>query len=270
MRLSVLSRTALDGALILLLLLTGWRVVGSRSRTTIVGHKNSVTVPSVRRGDVVRFPGVNWSAARTAVLVVSTTCPASNASTPFYRQLATLAIPNLDFVVVAPEPPDTVRAWLRSKDVPLTRIYQASDPASLGFHLTPTLLIVDRTGHVTDIMLQKLRPSDEQRVVERLEQAGASPLDNSQELHEFSSEDIKHIQNVQLLDVRKRDRFDAGHLQGARNIPVAELGSRAEIELQRTEPIVVDCLSPESGTCRAAGWGLIKQGFSDVGVLIRR
>lgn len=155
MRLSVLSRTALDGALILLLLLTGWRVLDSRSRTTIVHLKNSVTTPSVRRGDILR------------------------------------------------------------------------------------------------------------------EQAGASPLDNSQQLHELSMEDTKHIRNVRLLDVRSHDRFDAGHLPGARNIPAAELPNRAEIELKRTDPVVVDCLYPQSTGCRAAAWGLIRHGFSDVGVLIK-
>jgi rhodanese-related sulfurtransferase/peroxiredoxin len=269
MRLSVLSRTVLDGALVLLLLFTGWRVLDSRSRTTIVGNKNSVTIPSVRRGDIVRFPGVNWSAARTVVLVVSTTCQACNASTPFYKELAALATPDLEVVTVAPEAPDTVGAWLRAKGVSLTRIYQASDLTSLGFHMTPTLLIVDRAGRVTDIMIKKLQRSDERRVLDRLEQAGASPLDNSQQLHEFSREDIRHIRNVRLLDVRSRERFEAGHLPGTRNIPVGELLSRAQIELDQKDPIVVDCLYPASGGCRAAAWGLIGQGFSDVGVLIK-
>lgn len=116
MRLSVLSRAALDGVLILLLILTARRVLDSRSLTSITtGSKNSVTTPSVRRGDVVRFAGLNLSADRTVILVVSTTCPASNASTPSYQQLAALASPDLDVVTVAPEPPDAVRAWLRSK-----------------------------------------------------------------------------------------------------------------------------------------------------------
>ena len=119
MRLSVLSRTVLDGALVLMLLLTGWRVLDSRSRTTIVHHKNSVTVPSVKRGDIIRLPGVNWTAARTVVLVVSATCPYSNASTPFYKQLAALATPDLDIVAVAPEPADRAGAWLRTKGVHL-------------------------------------------------------------------------------------------------------------------------------------------------------
>ena len=136
--------------------------------------------------------------------------------------------------------------------------------------MTPILLVVDRAGRVTDIMIKQLQPSDEQRVLDRLEQKGPDPLDNSQQLHEFSVEDIAHIRSVRLLDVRSRDRFDAGHLRGARNIPVAELLSRAQIELKQTDPVVVDCLYPESGACRAAALGLISRGFSEVGVLIKR
>jgi rhodanese-related sulfurtransferase len=236
---------------------------------TIVGSKNSETIPAVRRGDIVRVPGLNWSTTRTVVLVVSTKCPACDASTSFYKELAALAISDLDIVTVAPEPPDTVGAWLQAKDVPLTRIYQVNHLTSLGFHMTPILLIVDRAGRVTDIMIKKLQPSDERRVLDRLEQAAASPLDNSQQLHEFSREDIKHMQNVRLLDVRSRERFGAGHLQGTRNIPLAELRSRAKIELDQRDSIVVDCLYPKSAGCRAAAWELISQGFSDVGVLIK-
>jgi rhodanese-related sulfurtransferase len=269
MRLSVSSRILLDSALVLLLLLTGWRVLHARTRTITTGS-NSVTVPSVKRGDTIRFVGVNWTAPRTVVLVISSTCPASNASTPFYQRLAALVTPDLDIVTVAPEPPDTVRAWLRSKGVSLARIYQASDLPSLGFHMTPILLIVDRTGRVTDIMLQKLQPADEQRVLDRLAEPDADPLDNAQQLHELSTEDLRHIRNLRVLDVRSADRFAAGHFQGSRNIPAAELLSRAPIELGRDDAIVVDCLYPKSGGCRPAAWALISRGFSDVGVLIKR
>lgn len=125
-----------------------------------------------------------------------------------------------------------------------------------------------RTGRVTDIMVRKLQASDEQRVLDRLGQSSANPLDNSQQVHELSTEDIRHIRKVRLIDVHSRARCDAGHLQGARNIPVGELLLRVQIEFEHTDPIVVDCLYPESGGCRAAAWGLISQGLSDVGVRI--
>lgn len=44
-----------------------------------------------------------------------------------------------------------------------------------------------------------------------------------------------------ILDIRDRDAFRRGHLEGALNIPFAELQVRAPIELSSARPIVVDC-----------------------------
>jgi phage shock protein E len=47
-----------------------------------------------------------------------------------------------------------------------------------------------------------------------------------------------------LLDVRTREEFAAGHVPGARNIPVQELASRlSEIADLRDKPLVVYCRS---------------------------
>jgi rhodanese-related sulfurtransferase len=45
-----------------------------------------------------------------------------------------------------------------------------------------------------------------------------------------------------ILDVRNADEFAAGHIQGARNIPVAELEARIkEIEKFKDKPVLVHC-----------------------------
>ena len=45
-----------------------------------------------------------------------------------------------------------------------------------------------------------------------------------------------------ILDVRNADEFAAGHIQGAKNIPVAELAARIkEIEKSKAKPILVHC-----------------------------
>ena len=46
-----------------------------------------------------------------------------------------------------------------------------------------------------------------------------------------------------LLDVRTPEEFAAGHLPGARNIPVDELGGRLDEVGPRDRPIVVYCAS---------------------------
>ena len=45
-----------------------------------------------------------------------------------------------------------------------------------------------------------------------------------------------------ILDVRDATEFAAGHIQGAKNIPLAELASRVkEIEKFKDKPVLVHC-----------------------------
>ncbi len=47
-----------------------------------------------------------------------------------------------------------------------------------------------------------------------------------------------------LLDVRTAAEFGAGHVPGAKNIPVSELGGRlAEVGASKAKPVVVYCAS---------------------------
>lgn len=66
-----------------------------------------------------------------------------------------------------------------------------------------------------------------------------------------------------LLDVRTPSEFAGGHLQGALNIPVSELGARVgELGQDRARPIVVYCASGmRSASAKTTLRGL---GFVDV------
>ncbi len=74
-----------------------------------------------------------------------------------------------------------------------------------------------------------------------------------------------------VLDVRPREEFDAGHLPGARSIPLAELQARLR-ELPKASPVIAYCRSPYCvlaeeavARLRAAGreaWRLLP-GFPD-------
>ena len=55
-----------------------------------------------------------------------------------------------------------------------------------------------------------------------------------------------------ILDIRERDAFRRGHLEGAVNIPFGELQVRAPIELNDTRLIVIDC-SQEESWCQNPG-----------------
>ena len=69
-----------------------------------------------------------------------------------------------------------------------------------------------------------------------------------------------------LLDVRTPGEFGGGHVEGAVNIPVSELGSRMS-EVPTDHPVVVYCLS--GGRSSAAARQLEGQGYEvfDLGAM---
>ncbi|NML60278.1 rhodanese-like domain-containing protein [Massilia sp. RP-1-19] len=66
-----------------------------------------------------------------------------------------------------------------------------------------------------------------------------------------------------ILDVRSADEFAAGHLRDAKNIPLADLGSRiGELDKQKTKAVVVVC--QQGARADKAVKMLQKAGFDDV------
>ncbi len=65
-----------------------------------------------------------------------------------------------------------------------------------------------------------------------------------------------------LVDVRTPAEYAVGHLQGARNIPVGELGNRANELGPKTRAIVVYCASGRRSA--AAKRLLVTEGFNAV------
>jgi len=84
----------------------------------------------------------------------------------------------------------------------------------------------------------------------------ATPLDSE----EFKED----IRKAQVIDVREKDEFDAGHILGARNIPFYEMKQRY-VELRKDQPIYLY----EEGKYSAyrAAIELKKHGFEDLYVL---
>lgn len=64
---------------------------------------------------------------------------------------------------------------------------------------------------------------------------------------------------ARLIDVRSPNEFASGHIDGARNLPVSELGARAGELEPRDQPIVLYCASGARSamaarTLRSAGF----------------
>ncbi|SMF96693.1 Rhodanese-related sulfurtransferase [Methylomagnum ishizawai] len=65
-----------------------------------------------------------------------------------------------------------------------------------------------------------------------------------------------------VLDVREPNEFDQGHIEGARNVPLAKLESALELEPHKQNPVIVTC---QSGTrSQPACKQLLAQGFTQV------
>lgn len=69
-----------------------------------------------------------------------------------------------------------------------------------------------------------------------------------------------------FLDVREKEEFDAGHLEGAINIPRGLIEFKVEEVLpDRTKPIVICCA--KGGRAALAGETLIEMGYDDINYL---
>jgi len=72
---------------------------------------------------------------------------------------------------------------------------------------------------------------------------------------------IKGYRKAQLIDVREPQEFDAGHILGARNIPVTQMKQRL-VEIRKDKPVYLYC----QGTARSsrAAQLLHKKGYKDI------
>lgn len=63
-----------------------------------------------------------------------------------------------------------------------------------------------------------------------------------QEIQTVTASEVKVREDVTLLDVRERDEFVAGHIEGAINLPLSEIMQGARPKFPKNEEVVVYCL----------------------------
>lgn len=69
---------------------------------------------------------------------------------------------------------------------------------------------------------------------------GQVPEINSEELHD----QLQQESTLVVVDVRTQTEYEAGHIDGAVNVPITELKSGlASLELQKDRPVVAVCRS---------------------------
>jgi hypothetical protein len=129
-----------------------------------------VSAPEVVKGKSVdgRALGVDWKRNhRTLVLAVSTTCHFCKDSVPFYQKLGAVE-KDVKMVAVLPQPVAEAQKYFSDSGVHVDDVRQVP-LNTLGVRGTPTLLLVNDVGVVTDVWVGRLLPDQEAQVLTALQ-----------------------------------------------------------------------------------------------------
>lgn len=122
------------------------------------------------RGDKVSLSGVDWAKnSHTLLLVLQKGCRFCTESAPFYQQLVkqTSARNDLKLVALVPQVVSEGKQYLEEIGVDVADVRQVS-PGQINVGGTPTLVLVNNEGVVTDVWAGKLSPDTESQVLRKL------------------------------------------------------------------------------------------------------
>ncbi len=226
---------------------------------------------SVRAGSKVALPDAPWKRApKTLVLGLSTYCQYCRASANFYRSLIKQSEARPFHVVVAlRESPEVAKPYLSALGVDRATDIRTIDLSSVGIGATPTLLMVDGGGTVRKTWTGKLSaaqegdvyanlgvppPKEEDAQVVRPQVADGAGLRvaGGQELR-----DLLAKPDTIVVDVRERKPFQEAHIDGALDMPLDEILSRAPHELPKNRDILVYCGLRSACEAQAGREGII-------------
>jgi len=120
-------------------------------------------------GMAMPLKDVNWEAnGKTLVMYLSTTCGYCNASVPFYQRLEK-AKPQtgLKMIAVFLQNQDVATQYLNANKVGVDEIISGS-LQKVGISGTPTILLVDKKGVISDLWVGKLTEEKEAEVLAKL------------------------------------------------------------------------------------------------------
>jgi thioredoxin-related protein len=151
-------------ALLLSVVLVKRYVLGSSDANNVVVRED------IKAGARVFLPDYDWSNSNQhLILILQKGCHFCSEGAPFYRRLVEETAGRSDVHLMAALPQESTEAqqYLTDLGVHVNDVKHAS-PSVFGVKGTPTLLLVDKTGIVTDIWSGKLPPDKEAAVLSRL------------------------------------------------------------------------------------------------------
>ncbi|HMH43706.1 MAG TPA: hypothetical protein VK557_09500 [Pyrinomonadaceae bacterium] len=129
------------------------------------GSGSHTSAQSIAAGTKIDLPNENWATnQKTLLLALSTQCKYCSASAEFYQRLIKTASPNTKLVAVLPQPREESQQYLTALKLMINDIQQTS-PASLGVRATPTLILVNSAGMVTNSWVGQLSHDKEEEVL---------------------------------------------------------------------------------------------------------
>lgn len=124
-------------------------------------------------GSKADLPDVNWAAqSKTLILALNKGCRYCNESAPFYKRLIESAQRNnVKLIAVFPSAVEESRTHLQNLGAGGIDVRQ-SPLTALRVSGTPTLILTDDTGEVTNYWIGKLPPDAEAEVINQLNSNG--------------------------------------------------------------------------------------------------
>ena len=124
-------------------------------------------VPTI--GAKMEAPDVNWSEQpKTLILALQSNCRFCNDSAPFYKRvIETVRNKNVKLVAVFPTGIEKNIAHLKELGLDAMEVKQSS-LGSLQVSGTPTLILTNEKGEITDYWVGRLTPDKEAEVINKL------------------------------------------------------------------------------------------------------
>lgn len=262
-------RRAFDFLLVALAAAVVWRILSAKRPA------GEASIGPIQPGAELVLPGVAWEDAGShVVLVLDSNCPACQEGIPFYRELSSDVQQNrnIRLLVVARQSPEEISRWLTGEGVRPDLIVHVEDLSTLGIYYAPSLLLVDRNGTVTDVLVRRLDSEQQAMVRQRVTGGHAVPeaLSNTSSPPIVSGKELAELartHKVIIIDIRDREQFERGHAGAAMNLPLDELRDRALFELAGADRTVIDCTAAPLVRCYHAAEVL--RGLDIRGVLYR-
>lgn len=132
---------------------------------TAQASPSNPSTKGVQTGTRITLPGIDWrKSSRTLLLVLSTNCRFCTESAPFYVKLQDQKSSDVRIVAVLPQPIADAKTYLDKLGVRVSEVAQ-SDLRSVGVSGTPTVLMINKEGVVTDSWVGKLSDDAAARVI---------------------------------------------------------------------------------------------------------